>query len=208
MDILSVTNLNFWLNTNANKRWCSWFAELVIATITAGCLLLAAGNAAAAQAKQTYTESQIKVALVYKLLHFIEWPPSQDLTLCVYGANNEDASSFRSMPKTTEFGGALRVSFMHKNDGLRKKQACQMFFFSHNTKEDIQKILAEMINTPSLTIGESHQFIKQGGMINLVRKDLTLSFEINLKALKQAGLGISSQVLRIADQIYTNGSDE
>lgn len=208
MDILNVTNLNFWPNTNANKRWCPWFTELVIATITAGCLLLAAGNVVAAQAKQTYTESQIKVALVYKLLHFIEWPPSQDLTLCVYGANDEEASSFRSMPRTTEFGGVLNVNFLHKSDDFRIKDVCQLSFFSHNTNVDIKKILAEMEDTPILTIGESHQFIEQGGMINLIRKDLTLSFEINLGALKQAGLGISSQVLRIADQIHTNGSDE
>jgi len=181
---------------------------LAIVVKIACCFILFAGNVLAEQTEKTYSESQIKVALVYKLLHFIEWPPSQDLKICIYGANDEDASSFKSMPETTEFGGELNIIFIYKNDDSEIKQSCQIFFFSDNTSEDIQKILTNMVNTPSLTIGESDQFIRQGGMINLIRKDSTLRFEISVSALKQAGLDISSQILRIADQIYTNEHGE
>jgi uncharacterized protein DUF4154 len=193
-------------NMRQNKN--KWFDGLFISFKVVFFFSLFIGYAIAEQQTKTYSESQIKVALVYKLLHFIEWPPSQDLTLCVFGANDEDTSSFRSMPQTTEFGNSLNVTFLQKNGDSLTGHKCQLVFFSGNTNADIRKILTDLTDTHSLTIGEAHQFIKQGGMINFVRKDATLTFEINIKALKQAGLNISSQVLRIADRIYTEEEDD
>lgn len=164
---------------------------------------LAATNASAEQQTKTYSESQIKVALVYKLMHFVTLPESNPLTLCVYKPSDEDTPTFQLMPPKTQMGSELKVKLIKKSAELLAPNNCQIVFFSAAAKEGVSHRLSKMAQDGFLTIGETEQFIKQGGMINLVRKGSTVKFEVNLSALKQAGLNISSQVLRIADQVYT-----
>ncbi len=157
---------------------------------------------------KTYSESQIKVALVYKLMHFFEWPTNTPLNICVYKPNTEDVASFDLMPRQTESGSPVKVSLLYENGNSFKQGRCNIIFFSNDTGSDIQHILKNMTDDKRLTIGQTSQFIAQGGMINLVRKDLTIKFEINISALKRADLNISSQVLRIADQVYSEEGDD
>lgn len=156
-----------------------------------------------------YSEAQIKVALVYKLMHFMERPGNAPLTLCVYQPNAEDIASFRLMPSKTQSGKALKVMLLDENDPARNAHECKVSFVSSDVNQkDTQRFLAQASKEHSLTIGETDRFIQQGGMINLVRKDSTIKFEVNLSALKHAGINLSSQVLRIADHVYANGDKE
>ncbi len=161
----------------------------------------------AGQTSKTYSESSIKAALVYNILHFIEWQ-TNTLTICVYGQNEEDVSSFKSLPSQTKSGNTLDVIFLRTNGDSIIQNDCHIIFISRDKGDDIYEILNESKKTQRLTIGESDRFITQGGMINFVRKDLTIKFEVNISALKQAGLEISSQVLRIADRVYAGDNNE
>lgn len=164
-------------------------------------------NLYAGQPSKSYSESSIKAALVYNILHFVEWQ-SNALTICVYAQDEDDIASFKSLPSQTKSGNALNIKFLHSNGHSVKQNNCHIIFISHDSDTNIYGMLTEIKNTERLTIGESSQFISKGGMINFVRKDLTIKFEVNITALKQAGLEISSQVLRIADRVYTGGNDE
>ena len=170
------------------------------------CALFSA-NAPAGQPSKAYSESSIKAALVYNILHFIEWQTNA-LTICVYDPDEEDVSSFKSLPSQTKSGSSLDVKFLHANGNSLLRNNCHVIFITREAEDDIHEILAESKNTPRLTIGESARFIQQVGMINFVRKDLTIKFEVNIHALKQADLQISSQVLRIADRVYREDDDE
>jgi uncharacterized protein DUF4154 len=156
---------------------------------------------------KTYSESTIKAALVYNILHFIDWQP-KDLVICVYQPDDEDVSSFHSLPAQTKSGKTLEVKFLHRNGNALIQNNCHVIFVTRKGGDDTYEILNETKNTQRLTIGESDHFIKQGGMINFIRKDLTIKFEINVSALNQADLKISSQVLRIADRVYMSDDDE
>jgi uncharacterized protein DUF4154 len=163
-------------------------------------------HAAADQRTKTYSESTIKAALVYNLLHFIDWQ-QKDLVICVYQPKEEDVSSFNSLPSQTKLGKTLEVKFLYTNGNALIHNNCHVIFITSEADDDSRKILTKAKNTHRLTIGESNQFIKQGGMINFVHKDLTIKFEINVSALNQANLKISSQVLRIANRVYTDDDD-
>jgi len=156
---------------------------------------------------KSYSESDIKAALVYNILHFIDWQ-QKDLVICVYQPKEEDVSSFNALPAQTKSGKTLEVKFLHHNGNELIQNNCHVIFITREADNDTHKILTETKNTHHLTIGESNQFIKQGGMINFVRKNLTIKFEINVSALNQANLKISSQVLRIADRVYTDDDDD
>jgi len=194
-----VLNIFTIFKTNFARVTFFFFLSLMCALFSA--------NAYAGQISKTYSESSIKAALVYNILHFIDWQTNA-LTICIYDANEEDVSSFKSLPSQTKSGNSLDVKFMHLNGHSLIQNNCHIIFISRETDDDIDEILVTSKNTQRLTIGESDQFIQQGGMINFVRKDLTIKFEVNINALKQAGLTISSQVLRIADRVYTGDNDE
>jgi hypothetical protein len=51
---------------------------------------------------------------------------------------------------------------------------------------------------PTLTVGESDDFITMGGMVNFVRDGANVRFEIDAMAADRAGLRISSRLLRLA----------
>ena len=54
---------------------------------------------------------------------------------------------------------------------------------------------------PVLTLGTVDGFIARGGMVEIVNGDDSLRFDVNLKTLRAAQLGVSSQVLRLARQV-------
>ena len=55
-----------------------------------------------------------------------------------------------------------------------------------------------MAGRPVLTVADSEGWLDQGVMINLSRRQARLAFDINLGAARQAGLRISSKLLRLA----------
>jgi hypothetical protein len=52
-----------------------------------------------------------------------------------------------------------------------------------------------------LTVGESDQFIEEGGVINFMKKAGKIRLEINLDASLKAKLEISSKLLSVADVV-------
>lgn len=150
---------------------------------------------------ETYSESSIKAALVYSIMHFVDWQ-EKELNLCVYQPTEDDVFHFNTLPKQTDLGQTLTVKFLHTNGGALIQNNCHVLFITHLAGDYAYEILSKVKNTHRLTIGESSQFIKNGGMVNFVHKESTIKFEINIAALKQANLNMKSQVLRIADKVY------
>ena len=60
------------------------------------------------------------------------------------------------------------------------------------------EILQHVQGRPILTVGDSEGFCEAGGVINLVRKERHVQFQINSDAARRAGLKISSQLLKLA----------
>jgi YfiR/HmsC-like len=52
-----------------------------------------------------------------------------------------------------------------------------------------------------LTVGESKEFLQQGGMIGFVLRDQRVQFAVNNKAANAAGLHISARLLGVATAV-------
>jgi hypothetical protein len=157
---------------------------------------------------KNYSESKVKTALIYNLLHFIDWP-SKNLVICIYDASEDYISSFKAIPSSTKTGNTLDIKFLHLSGESSTQNSCHIIFVTDNAdNKNLRDMLASAKSSHRVTIGETKQFIKQGGMISFVRKGSNIKFEINAKAFEQADLKISSQVLRMADHVYTESFDE
>ena len=76
-------------------------------------------------------------------------------------------------------------------------RGCQIAFISASERPP-RSVFDLLQGASTLTVGESPNFAKQGGMINFVLKDNKVHFEINIDAAEQARLRISSKLLSLA----------
>src|SRR6185503_2472570 len=83
--------------------------------------------------------------------------------------------------------------------GMREVDGCRILFVSNQTLIDSAALAAERM--PILTVSDSPDFLKRGGMIEFVLDSNRVRFEINLAAAKTAGLNLSSELLRVATAV-------
>jgi hypothetical protein len=82
-------------------------------------------------------------------------------------------------------------------------KVCHILLIAQRDRDRISQIVRVVQSSNVLTVGESDDFIKLGGMINLVRHDSSLELEINPKAAEAAGLKISSRLLAVGRVVLT-----
>ena len=56
-------------------------------------------------------------------------------------------------------------------------------------------------DAPVLTVGETDNFLDEGGSINLFLRQGTIRFGVNLDSTERAGLKVSSRMLNLADEV-------
>jgi len=147
------------------------------------------------------TEYQIKAAFLYNFAKFVEWPaqafpgPTSPMVVGVLGENAFGDNLERAIRDKTVNNHPFQFKQFHS---VTEATNCQILFISASEKSRLPRILAGLRGTSVLTVSETDQFIKAGGMINFVIEDNRVHFQINDQAAKQAGLKISSKLLSLA----------
>jgi YfiR/HmsC-like len=65
-------------------------------------------------------------------------------------------------------------------------------------KKELARNLEALQGQSVLTVGEDGGFTQFGGIINFVKEDNRVRFEVNVSAAERAGLKISSRLLALA----------
>jgi hypothetical protein len=152
----------------------------------------------------SFTEYQVKALFLLNFTKYVDWPPAafaETNSPIIIGLYGED-----------KFGDALKQAVEGKTIGGRRiviqpvekggdPGKCHMLFISDSETDHLGEILDKIKALPVLTVGETDQFMEQGGMINFVKKEGKIRLEINLDAARQAGLEISSKLLNVADVV-------
>ena len=76
---------------------------------------------------------------------------------------------------------------------------CHVLYIGNSEAWRIRSILAQIKDRPILSVSDTPEFVKQGGIIGLVKQDDRLKFEINLTAATHAGLRVSAQLANLAN---------
>jgi len=145
----------------------------------------------------TSNSYQVKAKRLYSMAKYTTWSPKNNkkITLCVYQPN--------------PFNGALKKQVKIKGKRIKNRKFkviyikntaqikhCQLLFLSKQIQaKQLASILAQA-QQGILTVGESDKFFRLGGMINFI--NAKGRFQINHKAIKKAGLRISSQLAKLA----------
>lgn len=151
----------------------------------------------------TAHEAGLKAKLTYNLARFAQWPastfasPTDPLVICVAHGSEALAAAF------TELEGQLvagrRINVVLRPEGAIRP--CQVLFVQDMGTRGGPSWPALAAGVPALTIGDGEGFASRGGMVELVNVNDTLRFDVNLKTLRGAQIGLSSQVLKLARQV-------
>lgn len=147
-------------------------------------------------------EYRVKAAFLYKFAKFVEWPAQSwqsepgHHVFCIYGTDPFGPVLDETLAGKQVEGRAAVVRRVHEPEALRR---CQLVFVSAAEDALLPEILAGLGDAPVLLVGESPDFARRGGAINLVLREGRVRFEINPRAAQRARLKVSAQLLDLAE---------
>ena len=142
------------------------------------------------------TESQVKAAFLYNFASFVVWPGPSDGPL-VIGIAGDDA--FAEIVGQVVRGRKVnnREFQTRRVKSADDPSGCHMLYVGVMRPHDAAELM-ERVRGPVLTVGETPQFLRDGGMVRFYLENNKVRFQINQKNAETAGLKVSSQLLALA----------
>lgn len=144
---------------------------------------------------------EIKAVFVYNFSKFVEWPasafptPTSPFQVCIWG-HSPLQEKLQLLDGRETQGRIIRVRNLGNAEG---GQGCHILVLSEPDDTQHDQLLAELGKYAILTIGESADFVRHGGMINLfVTPEMLVQFSVNLEAAQRSGLKIGARMLKLA----------
>lgn len=155
---------------------------------------LAAGHA------DELAADQVKAGFVLNFSKYTEWPQEHrgsELRICGLDRESLSGNLQRLAGRQVE-GRPIRVLAPVPAGGLRD---CQVLFIAASEQAQVASVLRELARAPVLTVSDTPDFTGQGGMIGMKLRAGRVRFDINRVAVRDAGLHLSSQLLKLADEV-------
>lgn len=182
---------------------------LLVALLLSAQLL--APKAAAAQGDSA-GEYEIKAAMLYNVMQFVEWPSSaytdanSPSVLCVLGWDPFGNSLTSLVSDKVLDGRHVEIRHVANSEQIR---ACHVLYISSSERKHLAQILSNLSDATVLTVGEMSHFAERGGMIQFALEEKQVHFDINADAASRSGLKISARLLALARIVkYSNSSLE
>lgn len=168
--------------------------------LLAGIAMLA-GTATLRMVASPASEYEVKAAYLYNFGRFVEWPPSaasgqgNGFTICVLGRDPFGAALDTTLAREKIDGKSVVARRVSK---VGEAATCRILFVSSSEDKQLKEINAAASKMGVLTVSDLPEFLEQGGMVQFVVVDGRVRFEVNLTATQQAGLNLSSELLKVA----------
>jgi hypothetical protein len=167
-------------------------------------LLITAGTTVFAQSVEEY---DVKAAFLYNFTKFIEWPPSNpisgDFIIGIFGDDPFGRVIDDQTRGKTVNGHEIQIRRL-KEPGDAKH--CQIVFVTSTDKKKNQELLDATNSSPVLTVGETKDFLDQGGVIGFAMNDNHVGVIVNNTAAVAKGFKVSAKLLSLA-KIYGKGRE-
>jgi hypothetical protein len=177
-----------------HDRWLAVIGMII-------CCLIGLTRTGTAQDREKYSEQDVKAAFIYNMIKFTDWPTDyrstdkNNIDICALG---DEAS--RGLLDSIE-GKTIRnktISVRHVSS-LQQLKNCMVLFISGSEQAKLKNITVVSSKANILTIGDTEGFSEKGVIINLYKQDNKIRFKVNLTAMEQAQLKISSNLLKLGE---------
>lgn len=165
-----------------------------LSSFGAAALIMGAAFIAKPTVAQDTTSRQLKSAIVYNILRFVDFPAesgNRTLDLCIErGAEG----NFAALSGRSVASRSINVRTMEANSSAGR---CDVVYLGTANGSDVSRVRQRGV----LVIGDGSSFLNTGGTIGLVTTGKQTRFEINMRAARQADIKIGSQLLRLASRV-------
>ena len=164
----------------------------------ARCAAVALGFLSLQVCAEALPENDVKAGFVLNFIRYSEGmqPIGGELRVCAVGPSPLDGKLLGLSGRGTDFGTVVVIAPSSERDW----RECQVVFVGSGDRAG--PALAALSNRQVLTIGDSAGFAQAGGMIEIRLRSGRVRFAVNHGAIKHAGLRVSSQLLKLADEVY------
>ena len=149
----------------------------------------------------TASEYQVKAVFIYNFTHFINWRErafDSEYDSFVIGIIGSDPiAQYVETAIANERVGSHVLRF-HRFKSIEEIGKCHILYVASKDPDEIKKILKKVEGKNILTVADSPNFVRWGGMIRFYTEDDRIRLQINNTIAKAEGLKISSKLLRVA----------
>jgi hypothetical protein len=154
--------------------------------------------------EQRPLDSAVKAVYLLNFGRFATWPRTADgavgsaFNVCVLGPD-----PFGTTLDTTVKGETIegRHVAVKRIDSLRDQTGCRILFMGSSEGTHVKQMLPALAKEGVLTVSDMPHFTDLGGMIEFVLEGSKVRFRVNVGAVDQAGLVLSSELLRVAASV-------
>jgi len=157
-----------------------------------------------AEVPDTIREDHLRAGYLLNFSKFVEWPTfgaTDVLTICFVGGTGiRDA--FTAGAGSQQVGARPIVT--RSLSARASPEGCQVLYVEAAAPFS-QDYMNAAVNPALLTVGDAHDFIHKGGIVELFADSNRLRFNVNLDNARKAGLRISSSLLQLASRVEGTG---
>lgn len=168
-----------------------------------GVLLAGACGEMKAQTRQpVFNENQLEAVFLLNFAQFVKWPP--------HAFTNADSPIIIGVLGDDPFGALLDELVRGERVDNRNLEVARfrraedikmshVLFISASEAGKLDQILGVLAGKPILTVGDTENFARRGGMIRFLTENKKMRLRVNLDAVRDAEIEISSKLLRPAE---------
>ena len=149
-------------------------------------------------------EYNLKSVFLFQFANFVTWPAgafrdeSTPITIGILGDDPFGAAIDEVV--SGESVGTRRLE-VRRYQSIDQVERCHILFVSASEADHLPAILASLRGRNVLTVGDTKDFVAQGGVVGFTVGRNRLKLRVNLAAADSAQLTISSKLLRQADVV-------
>lgn len=149
-------------------------------------------------------EYEVKAELLANFAGFVTWPTgtfansNSPVVIGVVGKDPFERFLEKAVESKTRPGRRLVLRRVNSDAEMRE---CHVLFVASSERRRLRDLRERLKGARVLTVGESEEFLDQGGIINFLLKGQSVRFEISVESAQAAGLRLDARLLSVADAV-------
>lgn len=189
----------------------------ILPLILLGIMTVTAGADDAAELR----EYQVKAAFLYNFTKFVDWPEdkmAENDKPFIIGVicDKKHMAAFEPLEKEQVKGKNIKIKHFNDISVLSKPEEdnsdqykeiiqsfrdCHLLFICDSAKKQRPDIIRLVQDFPVLTVTETADFSEDSSVMNFIKKDQKIRFEVSLTAAKKSNVKVRSGLLKLAIRV-------
>jgi hypothetical protein len=150
---------------------------------------------------------QVRAQFIYNFANFVEWPkdafadPRAAIKICLFG-EVDFAPYLYAFAETLIGSRPLKIQRANEIEEIRA--GCHILYVGQDERVKLPTFWQQIHYIYVLSIGDRQGFADKGGIINIVRAQDKMQFEVNIENALANGLFLDSDLLALARVIKRN----